>query len=180
MAWRMMLIFLVSGYIEITLCPLAVVTYFKSVISKLILWIDILRASFQIVVRWMPRNSIDDKSTLVQVVTWCHQAASHCLSQCWPKSLLPYCINRPTISSRNVKIIDFSLWLVFNRKVKLTGLKPTYLGVAIRCRGSWWTLVQEMAWCNGFSWTNVDLSSFESSSTNFGEISIKIQSFSIK
>ena len=24
-----------------------------------------------------------DKSTLVQVMTWCCQAASHCLSQCW-------------------------------------------------------------------------------------------------
>ena len=29
--------------------------------------------------------SVDDKSTLVQVMTWCCQAKSHHLSQCWPR-----------------------------------------------------------------------------------------------
>ena len=38
----------------------------------------------------MPQNPIDDKSTLVQVMAWCHQAPSHYLSQCWPKSMSPY------------------------------------------------------------------------------------------
>ena len=37
----------------------------------------------------------DDKSTLVQVMAWCRQATSHYLSQCWPRSLLPYDITRP-------------------------------------------------------------------------------------
>ena len=37
----------------------------------------------------------DDKSTLVQVMAWCHQATSHYLSQCWPRSLSPYGITRP-------------------------------------------------------------------------------------
>ena len=32
----------------------------------------------------------DDKSTLVQVMAWCHQATSHYLSQCWPRSVSPY------------------------------------------------------------------------------------------
>ena len=41
---------------------------FKSVISDLILRIDILSASCKIVVRWMPQKSIDGSSTLVQVI----------------------------------------------------------------------------------------------------------------
>ena len=34
--------------------------------------------------RWIPWDLTDDKSTLVQVIAWCHQATSHYLSQCWP------------------------------------------------------------------------------------------------
>ena len=33
--------------------------------------------------------------TLVQVLAWCRQATSHYLSQCWPRSMLPYGITRP-------------------------------------------------------------------------------------
>ena len=43
----------------------------------------------------MPLDLTDDKSTLVQVMAWCHQATSHYLSQCWPRSLLPYDVTRP-------------------------------------------------------------------------------------
>ena len=35
------------------------------------------------------------KPTLVQVMAWCRQATSHYLSQCWPRSMLPYGIIRP-------------------------------------------------------------------------------------
>ena len=34
------------------------------------------------------------KSTLVQVMAWCHQATSHYPSQCWPRSLSPYNITK--------------------------------------------------------------------------------------
>ena len=37
----------------------------------------------------------DDKSTIIQVMAWCHQATSHYLRQCWPKSMSPYGITRP-------------------------------------------------------------------------------------
>ena len=37
----------------------------------------------------------DDKSTLVQVMAWCLQATSHCLKQCWPRSMSPYGGTRP-------------------------------------------------------------------------------------
>ena len=43
----------------------------------------------------MPRDLTDDKSTLVQVMAWCHQATSHYLSQCWLSSLSSCGIARP-------------------------------------------------------------------------------------
>ena len=38
---------------------------------------------------------MDDKSTLVQVMAWCHQATSLYLSQCWPRLMSPYGVSRP-------------------------------------------------------------------------------------
>ena len=40
-------------------------------------------------------SALNEKSTLVQVLAWCRQAPSHYLSQCWPKSVLPYGVTRP-------------------------------------------------------------------------------------
>ena len=40
-------------------------------------------------------TSLIISQTLVQVMAWCRQATSHYLSQCWPKSLLPYEVTRP-------------------------------------------------------------------------------------
>ena len=37
-----------------------------------------------------PWTFTEDKSTLVQVMAWCHQATSHYLSQCLPRSVLSY------------------------------------------------------------------------------------------
>ena len=44
---------------------------------------------------WMSIDFTDDQSILVQVMAWCHQATSHYLSQCWPRSLSPYGVTRP-------------------------------------------------------------------------------------
>ena len=43
----------------------------------------------------MPQDLTDDKSTLVQVMAWCHQATSQYLNPCWPRSPMPYGITRP-------------------------------------------------------------------------------------
>ena len=51
--------------------------------------------SCEIALRWMSLDFTDDQSTLVQVMAWCRQATSHYLSQCWPRSLLPYGVSRP-------------------------------------------------------------------------------------
>ena len=58
-------------------------------------WIDTLSNSCETALRSMPQNPSDDKSTLVQVMAWCRQAASHYLSQCCPRSLSPYGVTRP-------------------------------------------------------------------------------------
>ena len=68
---------------------------FKNEIFNLVLLIGIFRSSHDNAFRWMPWDLTDDKSTLVQVMAWCRQAASHYLSKCWPRSLLPYDITKP-------------------------------------------------------------------------------------
>ena len=63
---------------------------FRKVIFKLTLMNGGWGISYEIALRWMPQDLTDDKSTLVQVMAWCHQAISHYLSQCWPRSMSPY------------------------------------------------------------------------------------------
>ena len=36
---------------------------------------------------WMPEDLVEGKSTLVQVMAWCRQTASHYLSHCSPRSM---------------------------------------------------------------------------------------------
>ena len=43
----------------------------------------------------MPLDLTDDKSTLVQIMAWYHQATSHYLSHCWPRSISPNGVTRP-------------------------------------------------------------------------------------
>ena len=68
---------------------------FREMIFKLILQIDGWGIHCEITLRRMSLDLTDDKSTLVQVMTWRHQATSHYLSQCWSRSLLPYGGSRP-------------------------------------------------------------------------------------
>ena len=68
---------------------------FRYVIVKWILVIDGRGISCEIALIWMSLDFTDDQSTLVQVMAWCHQATSHYLSQCWPRSLSPYGVTKP-------------------------------------------------------------------------------------
>ena len=67
----------------------------RYVIFKRILVIDGWGISCKIAPIWMSLDFTDDQSTLVQVMAWCRQAASHYLSQCWPRSLSPYGVTGP-------------------------------------------------------------------------------------
>ena len=68
---------------------------FENVIFNLALLIGIFKSSYDNVLRWMPQNLTDDKSTLVQVMAWRHQATSHYLNQCWLRFSTPHGITRP-------------------------------------------------------------------------------------
>ena len=78
-----------------SLAPGGFENIFQNVFFKLISWIDTLSNSCETALRSMLQNPSDDKSTLVQVMAWCRQAASHYLSQCCPRSLSPYGVTRP-------------------------------------------------------------------------------------
>ena len=60
----------------------------------------------------MPQDLTNDKSTLVQVMAWCHQATSHYLSQCWLSSLTPYGVARPQWVNTEKAPVRFHLMLI--------------------------------------------------------------------
>ena len=49
---------------------------FKSVTPEYMLWINFMSNSYEIALRWMPRNTSDDKSTLIYAMAWCSQTTS--------------------------------------------------------------------------------------------------------
>ena len=57
--------------------------------------IKFMSTSWEIAYTWMLHNTSDDKSTLVQVMAWCHLAPSHYLSQYWPISVSQHGITMP-------------------------------------------------------------------------------------
>ena len=50
------------------------------------------------------------QATLVQVMTWCHQAITHYLGQCWPSSMSP-CINQ-----KDIYFMELWLWIYLKSK----------------------------------------------------------------
>ena len=89
---------------------------FKSVTSWY-LWIKFMSTAYEISHRWMPQNTFDDKSPLVQVMACFHQAASHYLSQCWPRSISPCGIIRPQgVKETKANLVD--VW--YNKNVIIT------------------------------------------------------------
>ena len=67
---------------------------FKICNSQCILVINGWGISSEIALVWMSVVFTDDQSRLIQVMAWCHQATSHYLSQCWPRSTSPHGITR--------------------------------------------------------------------------------------
>ena len=68
---------------------------FVEVNFKLMLMTDGSGIYVEIDFRLISLDLTNEKSKLVQVMAWCHQATSHYLSQCWPSSISPYGITRP-------------------------------------------------------------------------------------
>ena len=78
----------------LTHCPLGdvAVVIFNHIIKN-----SNLGTCCEIVQQWVPQKltNVNEMLTLVQLMAWCHQATSHYLSQCWPRSMLPYGVARP-------------------------------------------------------------------------------------
>ena len=67
----------------------------KCVMFKCIVVISFISISSAIAFRSMAQDPTDEKSKLVQVMAWCHQATSHYLNQCWLRFVAPYGVTRP-------------------------------------------------------------------------------------
>ena len=70
--------------------------------------------SLEIAHRCLSQDFTDDKSTLVQVMVWCHQATNHYLSQCCPRSLSPYGITR--LQWVNLQVIWHAMFLMWDHR----------------------------------------------------------------
>ena len=104
----------------------------------------------------MPLDQTVDKSTLVQVMAWCHQATSHYLSQCWPRSMASPGHKELTHWGR-VTHICVSRLIITDWD---NGLSPGRRQAII--------------------WTNAGILLIGPVGTNFSDISIKILAFSFK
>ena len=69
----------------------------------------ILSISCEITLQCMPQDFTVNKSTLVQIVAYFHQATHHDLNQCRPSSMMPYCIAGPQWHDDVIKWKHFSV-----------------------------------------------------------------------
>ena len=81
---------------------------------KLTVWIDILSDSYKIYL-WRMLPSPFDKSVLVHVMALCHQATSHCMIQCWTRSVPLNGVTRPQWVTAG-SVISVILLLLFTWK----------------------------------------------------------------
>ena len=119
-----------------SLAPGGFENIFQNVFFKLISWIDTLSNSCQTALRSMPQNPSDDKSTLVQVMAWCRQAASHYLSQCCPRSLSPYGVTRPQWVKKifyNVAVFFFTKHICDVLIYETMSLISLYIRLSLNC-----------------------------------------------
>ena len=79
----------------------------------------------EIFLRWMPPSFSDEKSTLVQVMAWCHQVTSHYQNGCWLGSVAPYGVTGPQWGN----VLTY-LWL--NLSLDITD-DPAYLTLLTYC-----------------------------------------------
>ena len=80
----------------------------KLIICKLILSrIDTLSISCEIAFRWIPQDLTDDKSRLVYVMVWCHQATIHYLSSSRPTAYLSTSLKLRTYLNLRTRVLKF-------------------------------------------------------------------------
>ena len=99
-------------------CPLGWLTNVNILISRChvnslapgrfgMLQIKVMCTFCEIAFRWMPQNTFDEKSTLVEEMAWYSLATSHYLSQCWLRFMSEYDISRPKQVKHTSKFFRF-------------------------------------------------------------------------
>ena len=139
---------------------------FRKIIFQLILLIDGWSISCKIVLKWMPMDLTDGKSTLVQVMAWCRQATSHYLSECWPRSLSPYgftrpqCVNTLRLNQNGHNFADDTLKCIFLTLKSSEALNPRELCYYISRSRSSFVFIQ--IWLQCITWGPIKIISFDS------------------
>ena len=104
---------------------------FRKVNVQLNLVIDGWSISCKIVLKWMPMDLTDGKSTLVQVMAWCRQATSHYLSHCWPRSRHMASLGHNGLCTRDNALNYFRINVLMNYENKFNKI---FLLKYIRCQ----------------------------------------------
>ena len=111
--------------------------------------------SCKIALRWMPLDLTDDKSALVQVMAWCHQATSHYVSQCWPRFMSPYGVTRPqwvkTLAMRWTqikKVLTLTLLIIWPSFFKENSRMLKGISMAIKCKTAVTPLLTHWSYCS--------------------------------
>ena len=134
-----------------------------------------------IALKWMPQNLTNEKSTMVQVMAWCRQATSHYLSQCWPRSMLPYDVTRPQWVNGGQPICDIICSVGDHHPLLSAATCLTHWGrVTHICISKLIIIGSVPGRCQAIIWTKSDIVLIGPLRTNFNEISITIYVFSFK
>ena len=88
----------------------------------------VAEVSYEIALRWMPIDLTDEKSTLVQVMAWCHEATSHYLSQCWARPMSPNGVTRPQWVKQSRRFVgSYCCKCCFSHRVYFTTAKCMHM-----------------------------------------------------
>ena len=130
---------------------------------------------------------------LVQVMAWCHQAPSHYLSQCWPRSMSPYGITRPQCVNDGWlgkvvnHVLPVSQFLFLTRLLIALNKIPQEIWKFYYLKSSWHTILELKNWwgCTAGRWKldpkrsreKRNLGPKRSNSVRIGSFSIPKRSF---
>ena len=115
---------------------------YKSMIFKLITQYSSLGTHSEIALRQIQQSLINEKLALDEMIAWCHQATSHYMSQCWPRSMLPYGItNTQWVTSWRKTIFH---WLQLQWSVQPIFLLSNFsLGLGdVFVLNTWWAITE--------------------------------------
>ena len=119
-----------------SLAPGRFLSNFRQVIFKLNLVIDGCDISCEVVLRWMSMDLTDDRSALVKVMAWCHQATSHYMSQCWPRAVSPYGVARPQWVKRRDALQNSTCWWWLVKKTSCLFIQTCFCNNNCGLKGS--------------------------------------------